>query len=148
MQKITIIFTLLLSGFITSCSLFNSSNSITVPVVPSPTVTGATLPLPLPLVALTPFLARGTEPFWALEQTSTGAKFSQPNSTGVVESWYTSIQTNSGGTITILGTPVSTGSSIGAVLTPGTCSDGMSDTAYSYTAIVTLSTGILSGCAN
>lgn len=83
---------------------------------------------------LTPFIARGTEPFWAFEQTATGAKYSAPGVLGVDEWFYTSTQTNSGGQIIVVATPIASGSVINLTLTPGTCSDGMSDTIYGYTA--------------
>lgn len=110
--------------------------------------TGIVTP-PAPVVTvLTPFVARGTEPFWALEQTATGARFSQPSMTTTTETWYTSIETIVGATISIVGTPVATGSALSATLTPGSCSDGMSDIVYTYTAVIILGTGTLSGCAN
>ncbi|MDQ5968783.1 MAG: hypothetical protein QG561_968 [Patescibacteria group bacterium] len=103
-----------------------------------------------PVVPLTPFIARGTEPFWSLVQTSTGVKFSRPdNSSGMIlETWYTSVQTNSGTNILISGTPITPDLPIGATLIPGACSDGMSETPYVYTISVSYGTGILSGCAN
>ena len=109
--------------------------------------TGVVIPIPAS-APLTPFMAKGTEPFWALEQTATGARFSEPSATGVAETWYTSVETIVGMTISIVGTPVTTGATLSATLTPGACSDGMSDIIYAYTAVVTLGTGTLSGCAN
>ncbi len=145
MQKILTIIAILSLGIITSCTnLFQSTPVVTPPIS---VATGVVI-LPPATVLLTPFIAKGTEPFWALEQTATGARFSEPSMTGVTETWYTSIQTNVGASISIVGTPVTTGLPLGALLTPGTCSDGMSDIIYAYTAIITLGTGTLSGCAN
>jgi uncharacterized membrane protein len=57
----------------TSCTLpFQSPSTPLVPVS-----SGAVTPPPL-IATLTPFTARGTEPFWAFQQTATGAKYSVP----------------------------------------------------------------------
>ncbi len=103
-------------GFLASCTSLSGPSTTPVPIVPPlvPSKTGAVLPIP---VALTPFIARGTEPFWALEQTMTGAKFSRPEASGVTETWYTSVQTNSSGSISIVATPVSVGIPLSATLT-------------------------------
>lgn len=67
----------------TSCTLpFQSPSTPLVPVssgaVMSPIVaTGTVTPPPL-IATLTPFTARGTEPFWAFVQTATGAKYMTP----------------------------------------------------------------------
>lgn len=44
---------------------------------PSIVSTGVVIPTPI-TTTVTPFLARGTEPFWAFQQTATGAKYSVP----------------------------------------------------------------------
>jgi uncharacterized membrane protein len=136
-------------GFLVSCTNpFQSTISVTPRVPPVAIATGVVTP-PAPVVTvLTPFVARGTEPFWALEQTATGVRFSEPSATGVTETWYTSIETLVGSTISIVGTPVTAGLPLSATLTPVSCSDGMSDIVYAYTAVVTIGTGTLSGCAN
>ena len=62
--------------------------------------TGSVLP------TLTPpklFIAKGTEPFWSLEQTFTGAKFSEPGTEAVIETWYKTTQTLSGNIILVNG---------------------------------------------
>jgi uncharacterized membrane protein len=99
-------------------------------------------------VSLIPFNARWTEPFWAFEQTATWAKYSAPWIAWVDEFLYSSVQTNSGGQIIVVATPIASGSVINLTLTPGTCSDGMSDIVYSYSASWTLGSGSLVGCAN
>ena len=145
MQKSLIIITIASLGLLASCTNPFQSTPVVAPSIS--VATGVVIPVPA-IVPLTPFIAKGTEPFWALEQTATGALFSEPSATGVTETWYTSVQTNIGANISIVGTPVTTGLPLGAILTPGTCSDGMSDIIYAYTAIITLGTGTLSGCAN
>ncbi|MBC7498282.1 hypothetical protein H7170_01425 [Candidatus Gracilibacteria bacterium] len=141
--------TILSLGFLASCTNPFQSTIPVTPVVPPMTIATGIVTPPAPVVTvLTPFVARGTEPFWALEQTATGARFSQPSMTTTTETWYTSIETIVGATISIVGTPVATGSALSATLTPGSCSDGMSDIVYTYTAVIILGTGTLSGCAN
>lgn len=115
---------------ISSCA----TQTTTPQVTPTPVEKTQTAAVQPAVQALTPFIARGTEPFWAFEQTSTGAKYSAPGVSGVDEFSYTSVQTNSGGQIIIVATPVASGSAINLTLTPGTCSDGMSDIIYSYSA--------------
>ncbi len=141
MQKSLSIIAILSLGFIASCT--NPFQSTPVATPPISVATGVVIPVPT-TVPLTPFIAKGTEPFWALEQTATGARFSEPGMTGVIETWYTSVQTIVGASISIVGTPVTTGLPLSAVVTPGTCSDGMSDIIYAYTAVITLGTRTLS----
>ena len=146
MQKSVTLIAIISLGFLTSCT--NPFQSAPVMTPPVSVATGVVI-IPTPtVVPLTPFMAKGTEPFWALEQTATGARFSEPSMTGVTETWYTSVETIVGMTISIVGTPVTTGPALSAILTPGACSDGMSDNIYAYIAVITLGTGTLSGCAN
>ena len=148
MHKYLTIIALLSLGLLASCTNpFQSAPVITLPQ-PIPVATGIVVPPAPTITVLTPFVARGTEPFWALEQTATGARFSEPSMTATTETWYTSVETIVGTTISIVGTPVTTGPTLSATLTSGACSDGMSDVVYTYTAIITLGTGTLSGCAN
>jgi uncharacterized membrane protein len=95
-------------------------------------------------------LARGTEPFWAFQQTATGAKYSVPGGMmgGVDEMYYTTVETISGTTIIVNATPIATGSLIQVTLVPGTCSDGMSDLIYAYNATLVLPSETRTGCAN
>lgn len=139
-------------GALTSCS-YNTTSPQLIPNIWEGTgssfqSTGISMQS---IVSLTPFMARGTEPFWALEQTSTGVKFSRPDTTGtgmILETWYTSVQTNSGTTIMINATPITVDLPISTTLTLGTCTDGMSDIVYTYSITLAYGTGILSGCAN
>lgn len=49
---------------------------------------------PTTILAITPFFARGTEPFWIFEQSATGAIYSTPNGTGGITTIaYTTTQT-------------------------------------------------------
>ncbi len=149
MPKILVIIQILSLGFLASCILpLQPNDTKVVPVVTPQIITGAIIVNPPPVKNRTLFLARGTEPFWALEQTATGAKFSRPDADGVAEIWYSSVETSSGTSIIIVGTPISIGLPLRAVITPHTCSDGMSDTVYNHTVLVTLGSENLSGCAD
>lgn len=121
-----------------------SSGAVIPPIVATGTVT------PPAIVTLTPFTARGTEPFWAFVQTATGAKYMTPGGMmgGVDEVYYTTIETLSGTTIIVAATPIATGSLIQVTLVPGTCSDGMSDIVYPYMATLVLPSETRTGCAN
>lgn len=139
----------------TGCTLpFQSPNTPIVPVssgtVIPPIVTTGTVTPPPAIAVLTPFLARGTEPFWTFQQTATGAKYSVPGGMmgGIDESYYTTTETLSGTTIIVNATPIATGSLIQVTLIPGTCSDGMSDLAYTYNATLILPSETRTGCAN
>lgn len=96
----------------------------------------------------TPLTLRGAEPFWTFVQSATGsAIFSLPGDPSVEEYSYTTTEVLAGTDIVITATPVLPGGTpISALVSPGTCSDGMSDIVYSYT--VNLSYGINSyvGC--
>lgn len=142
MNKIFLLGAILVS-LVSGCA----TQTVTPQVTPTPvekTQTAATQPVQ----ALTPFIARGTEPFWAFEQTATGAKYSAPGESGVDEFSYTSVQTNSGSQIIVVATPIASGSVINLTLTPGTCSDGMSDGVYAYNVLWTFWAQTLVGCAN
>lgn len=105
-------------------------------------------PVVAPASLLPSFVARGTEPFWALTLGSWMLTWEAPWATWVDTLLYTGlIQVTSWAIYTFVdGT-----STITAVLTPGTCSDGMSETVYSGSAIVAFTTGpvlpLYSGCA-
>lgn len=138
-------------AFLAGCTSPTSPNTNTLPPAQnSGTTTNTSSVIPPPPVAekTTPIIARGTEPFWSFVQTSTGAHYSFPDATGVTQYVYTLTQTNSGAQIIVSATPVASGSAINLTLTPGTCSDGMSDLVYAYTASGTYGTQSLMGCAN
>lgn len=96
--------TLVLLSLSGCTNLFQSAPPTpSIPVTPPVIIaTGTVIPPVSVVTPLTPFMAKGTEPFWALEQTATGARFSEPSATGVTETWYTSVETIVGGTISIV----------------------------------------------
>lgn len=105
------------------------------PLRPLPPQVGLDLPEPLRAV--------GTEPFWAA--TLAGGRLT-----------YSTPEDQAGTTITVRrsgepGAAVFSGTFAGAPLrmrvTPGPCSDGMSDTVYSYTVELTVRAELRRGCA-
>jgi uncharacterized membrane protein len=118
------------------------------PAVPAAPAPPAAPNVPLPPAPAAPdadsFDALGTEPFWALKIRPDGIVLSSPAGQawtgrnpgvdwqGKARTW----QAHSGaGPLTI-------------VITPGECSDGMSDRAYPYAAEVTVGHETLKGCAS
>jgi uncharacterized membrane protein len=113
-----------------------SACTLTPPITPTTPIT----PTPLPITAtasvtVTPLTLRGTEPFWTFSQTATGyAVYSIPSVSAVEERYYTTTETLVGSDIIITATPQNPADApISAQISPGTCSDGMSDITYPYT---------------
>jgi uncharacterized membrane protein len=102
---------------------------------------------PIPVQARTVFVARGNEPFWAFEQFATGAKFSRPGQLAIEETYYTSTESYSGASILVSASPISTGNTLNIVLTPGVCSDGMSDNVYNHIVKLITPSEVFNGCS-
>ena len=97
------------------------------------------------MIAAMPLRALGTEPFWALDIESSQVRFRTPDDTaGVV--FPAPTRTLAGDTVR-WSTQRDT-LRIEARVWPGTCSDGMSDRQYPYTASVMFTGTIYSGCAD
>jgi uncharacterized membrane protein len=88
------------------------------------------------------FAARGNEPFWSLRAGQDGVRLERPGQAVVSAPFIAPEQADAGfnyaaqtraGTLTVL-------------VAPGTCSDGMSDTVYGWTATVTLGEQTYRGC--
>jgi uncharacterized membrane protein len=89
------------------------------------------------------FQALGTEPFWAVEVTSGRLRYSTPENQqgsdfparraieGDAQVWSATFE----------------GSHFTLRIAPGTCSDGMSDTVYAFTALVAFAGETRQGCA-
>ena len=106
------------------------------PTPPKPELNGVDLTVPLRAV--------GTEPFWAMEISSTELKFSGadlPERTAAGGP-----PTMNEGEASWTGT-TSDGVSLKATLTTGPCSDGMSDRTYPLTAKVEVGSERYNGCA-
>lgn len=89
----------------------------------------------------------GTEPFWSIDISSEGIVFQSPESSPVTYP-YRAAQNNAGSIEfnTSLNTNTES-STLKVVLTPGNCSDGMSDIQYPYSAEVVRDGQRLRGCA-
>ncbi len=89
----------------------------------------------------------GTEPFWALEIESEGdghrATYSSPENPEGTRFAVDRFAGNNG----VGFSGMLDGEAISAAITPGDCSDGMSDRSYPYTATVSLGDSTLFGCA-
>ena len=86
------------------------------------------------------YRALGTEPFWGIDVLPGQLRYTAPDQPAVVSF---AAQTSDGRRFT--GTMA--GQAVALVIAPGTCSDGMSDTVYAYTAQLTIGPQMLHGCA-
>ena len=85
----------------------------------------------------------GTEPFWTGEVTKDAAVWRTPDSPDGIRFAVSRFAGNHG--ISFSG--AMGGQSFDMMVTPGTCSDGMSDRTYPFTATVMLGEQQLAGCA-
>ncbi len=93
------------------------------------------------------FRCTGTEPFWSLDISPAGMVFQTPGSSPVTYPFNAS--KSNGGTLEFNSSVnTETGkSTLKVILTPGDCSDGMSDIRYPYFAEVIRDGQQLRGCA-
>ncbi len=93
------------------------------------------------------YMARGNEPFWAVCVTSAGIVFSEPDHADGVHGAYVAPTRQSAGLVfrTVLDDSAAT--PLELTLDEKPCSDGMSDRAYSYAAVVRVGERVLHGCA-
>jgi uncharacterized membrane protein len=85
----------------------------------------------------------GTEPFWAVKIRGASVEFSEPDAPA--QAFANAAKAEAGGAATW--TANNATASIVVKLTPGPCSDGMSDRVWTYKAEVTLGSRVLKGCA-
>lgn len=89
------------------------------------------------------FQALGTEPFWSVEVLPGKLRYSSPEQPDGIAFAATASSLGSGyryaGTIA--------GAKVMLTITPGKCSDGMSDQTYAYTAALTIGDKAMHGCA-
>ncbi len=91
------------------------------------------------------FVCMGTEPFWSVEISEKAIVFQSPE-IAPVSYPYVAPQTGDAGAVYI--TPPGGGKSgMKITITPGACSDGMSDVEYPYFVVVEREGQILRGCA-
>ena len=94
-----------------------------------------------PVVApwLVSYIARWTEPFWYFEYSGSTIIWQSPSTTGTISLTYTGVvQTTSGATYSFN----DAWGLFSATIAVGTCSDGMSDTVYTWNANVMVFTWI------
>jgi uncharacterized membrane protein len=84
----------------------------------------------------------GTEPFWHITVTGTSARYSNPDHPEGYQFTVARFAGNGGLSFSgdLAGAPVI------ATLTPGECSDGMSDNRYPFVATIALGNETLKGC--
>ncbi len=88
-------------------------------------------------------VALGTEPFWSIAVESGTLTWSSPeNQSGTL---FKASTRQDGTAMVYAGTLA--GQPLTLRIVPGTCSDGMSDQVYPYSATVTQPSGTLKGCA-
>lgn len=90
-----------------------------------------------------PFQALGTEPFWAVEVLPGQLRYSDPEN--IAGSSFAASETREGTGLRYSG--MLNGQPVSLHVQPGTCSDGMSDTVYQWTAVLTKEGHSLQGCA-
>ena len=123
-----------------------------VPSKPAQAVSPSAIPAPSPepkpraITAPVPqkhFQATGTEPFWAVEVLPGALRYAAPEQPDGITFAATASSLGSGYRYagTMAGAPVT------LAITPGTCSDGMSDRVYAYTAALTIDDRVMRGCA-
>lgn len=115
----------------------------------SPTPTGSPGPASRsePTATASPLPARmqalGTEPFWSIEIAPEGLRYSDPENIAGTAFAATAVSAEGGRrwSGTLAGEPLV------LLVVPGTCSDGMSDTVYPFTATLVRAGRTLNGCA-
>ncbi len=93
------------------------------------------------------YMVLGNEPFWAVRVTSGGIVFSEPDRPEGVHGAYAA-PTREGAALvfrTVLDDSAATALELTIRETP--CSDGMSDRAYAYAAVVRVGDRVMHGCA-
>ncbi|MEP2735756.1 MAG: hypothetical protein ABJP34_05610 [Erythrobacter sp.] len=86
----------------------------------------------------------GTEPFWGAEINGSELTYSTPDN---IDGTLTTVERFAGnGGLSFSGEL--NGAALNATVTPGTCSDGMSDFSYPFTATMMLGDRLLQGCGH
>lgn len=88
------------------------------------------------------FVARGTEPFWSVRAGMDGVRLERPDH-APLDAEFTGVSEQ--GLDRIIAASTAEGA-LALRLTPGQCSDGMSDTVYGWTAQLTLGEEAFRGC--
>ncbi|MBC6980198.1 COG3650 family protein [Caulobacter sp. 17J80-11] len=127
--------------------------SPSTPVEPAsaPPETAAPVPAPAPVAASLagidlgqPLRAIGTEPFWGLDVTAAGMALTGPDRP---KTEAPSPKLTAQAAQAVFAGRTADGRDLTLTLTPGPCSDGMSDRTYPLNAVVTMAKETLKGCA-
>jgi uncharacterized membrane protein len=89
------------------------------------------------------FRARGNEPFWSVDVTPQGVKFERPDQPTVTFEYQPLEKAADGGRRFAA---ENSDGKLTLTLTPGACSDGMSDVAYGWNATASFGDQMLKGC--
>ena len=116
----------------------------------TPPVSAEPTPIPAPKPSAAPtlvpskhFQALGTEPFWSVEVLPGKMRFSSPEQLDGIT--FPATATSLGSGYRYVGTMANT--KVTLTITPGKCSDGMSDRTYAFTAALTIGDRYMRGCA-
>ena len=90
------------------------------------------------------FRARGNEPFWSLDVTPSGVNLQRPDQ-AMLTAEYQPLEKAADGVRHFIGDTAE--GKLELTLTPGKCSDGMSDTVYGWSAVAKIGDQQLKGCA-
>ncbi len=120
------------------------SSTPTPPPIAEPTPHAAPRPSASPTPVLQKhFQALGTEPFWSVEVLPGKLRYSSPEQPDGIT--FAATATSLGSAYRYAGTM--TGAKVMLTITPGKCSDGMSDQTYAYTAALSIGDRAMRGCA-
>lgn len=138
MRSAAAVAALLLAG----CQGAESQQAAVAKPTASPVASPSSIPS-VPALVKAHFQALGTEPFWSLEVLDGQLRYSSPdNPDGTT---FPAVGRKAGDAYTYSG--MMEGKSVLLSILEGTCSDGMSDTTYPYTATFTLDGKTERGCA-
>ncbi len=108
---------------------------------------GASKPAPTPVQEVFEYVCMGTEPFWSVEITAAGIYFSTPEIAKTAYPYKAPKTTDAGAVYETEAMIGGVKSKLKVTVSPGACSDGMSDTEYAYFSEVVRDGETLKGCA-
>lgn len=104
-------------------------------------------PAPAPAQEVFEYVCMGTEPFWSVEITAAGIYFSTPEIAKTAYPYKAPKTTDAGAVYETEAMIDGVKSKLKVTVSPGACSDGMSDTEYPYFSEVVRDGETLKGCA-
>lgn len=133
-----------LAGLVLLAGCQSGQDSAPVAASDAPAATAAASPvLPDPPPNIPQYQALGTEPFWSLTSSPGSLRYSSPEA---LDGISFPVRTTFEGEVTRYAGTLQD-KPVVLVITPGTCSDGMSDTVYPYKAAFTWGGRTEQGCA-